>query len=134
MSVLPSIAKPSKARCRRCGAILGNAEATECPVGCDIPSVRSIELRFALWQMFPIFAALGFSFFYQEHILVAFGIAAGLNLVAAALSIRDGLTFGGWVERVVERKRSPVYFWAAVSLCAMPSIGFFAFLCSFAAR
>jgi hypothetical protein len=96
---------------------------TVCPVRCDIGDPRR---HFALFQAMPLGLALLFVVFYPKHLHAAFGVAAALNLVGVFFSIKEGAV----VSRagLVERRSHPIFFWIFISLFALPSIGFFAFL------
>ena len=111
------------ARCARCGAVLGNADAELCPVRCDIGDPRR---HFALFQAAPIGLAIPYVALYPSHLHAALSVVSVLNLIGIGLSIRDGAVVcrGG----IIERGRNPVFFWVLVSLFTVPSIGYFAFM------
>jgi hypothetical protein len=115
--------KKRSARCARCGAALGNADVTVCPARCDIGDTRG---RFAFFQAVPLGLALLFVVFYPKHLHAALGVAAAFNLMGVLFSIRGGAV----VSRtgVVQRESHPILFWMLISLFALPSVAFFAFV------
>ena len=74
----------------------------------------------------PFGLALLFVVFYPKHLHAAFGLAAALNLVGVLFSIKEGAVISR--AGLVEREPHPLFFWILVSLFALPSIGYFAFL------